>query len=535
MTAAQAAPRALPRARARRRPPWPLLAVAVGVGLLAALPIAYLVIRALGGDAGTLGLLLRLRTLELIASTLVLGLGVGAGAVLLGVPLAWLTVRTDLPGRRLWAILVIAPLAVPSYLLAFAAVGALGPRGWVGELLAPLGVRGLPSVYGPVGALSVLILATTPYVVLAVGAALRRLDAATEEVARSLGDSPFAAARTAVVPVLAPAVGAGALLAMLYAVSDFGAVSILRYDSLARAIHTQYRSSFDRAGAAALALLLIVIAMALVWAEARVRRRAELRQPHGARRPAARVLLGRWRLPALALCIAISGLSLALPIATIAIWLVRGVGQGAAIDLDLTPLRDSLVLGGSAALLAVAVALPLGWLIVQVRGRSGALVERMLYVVYAIPGIALALAVVFFTLNVMPLLYQSLIALVIALAVRYLVQPTGALRSPMLQVGPQTLEAARALGQGPAGVIRTIVLPLLRPGILAGAALVFLSALKELPLTLLVAPTGFSTLATEVWDAARDGFFTQAAVPAAMLLLVSLLSVGLLLRADERG
>jgi len=521
------------RAPSARRPPLPLLAVAVGVGVLAALPIAYLVVRALGGDVGTLGLLFRARTVELVVSTLALGLGVGAGAVLLGVPLAWLTVRTDLPGRRLWSVLVIAPLAVPSYLLAFAIVGALGPRGWVGDLLAPFGVDGLPSIYGAFGAFLVLTLATTPYVVLATGAALRRLDPTTEEVARSLGDGPMAAARTAIVPLLVPAVGAGALLAMLYAVSDFGAVSILRYDSLARAIHTQYRSTFDRAGAAALALLLIAMAMVLVWAEARIRRRAALRQPQGARRPPTRVRLGRWRIPALVLCAGVACLSLALPVVTVAIWLVRGLGEGTVVTVDLVPLRDSLVLGGSSALLAILVALPLAWLIVQVRGRTGALVERMLYVVYAIPGIALALAVVFFTLNVVPLLYQSLIALVIAVTVRYLVQPTGALRSPMLQVGPGTLEAARSLGQGTAGVVRTIVLPLLRPGILAGAALVFLSALKELPLTLLVAPTGFSTLATKVWDAAREGFFTQAAVPAALLLVVSSVSVALLMRGED--
>jgi iron(III) transport system permease protein len=200
------------------------------------------------------------------------------------------------------------------------------------------------------------------------------------------------------------------------------------------------------------------------------------------------------------------------------------------VTLDPGSIRDSLVLGAGSALLAVVVALPLAWLVVQVRGRSGVAVERMLYVVYAIPGIALALAVVFFTLNVTPLLYQSLLVLVVAVALRFLVQPTGALRSPMLQVGPHTLEAARSLGRRPPEVLRTIVLPILRPGIVAGAALVFLSALKELPLTLLVAPTGFRTLATEVWDAAREGFFAQAAVPAAALLLVSSVSVALLVR-----
>ena len=115
----------------------------------------------------------------------------------------------------------------------------------------------------------------------------------------------------------------------------------------------------------------------------------------------------------------------------------------------------------------------------------------------------------------MPSLYQTLLALVVAVSLRYLIQPVGALRGPMLQVSPRTLDAARSLGEPPIGVLRTIVLPLLRPGLLAGAALVLLSALKELPLTLLLAPTGFWTLATQLWDTAREAFFAQAAIPAA--------------------
>lgn len=525
------------RARDSRapRPPLPLLAVAAGVAMLAALPVAYLVLRALEGDGDTLALLLRPRTLELVVSTLAIGLGTGLGAILLGVPIAWLTTRSDLPARRWWSVLAIAPLAVPSYLLAFAVVGALGPRGWVGDLLAPLGVTQLPSIYGGPGAWLVLTLATTPYVVLAAGVAFRNLDPTTEEVARSLGDGVVAAARTAFLPVVVPAVGAGALLAMLYAVSDFGAPSILRYDSLARAIYVQYRSSFDRSSAAALALLLIGLALMLVWMETRVRRRAALRQPSAMRRPPRQVALRRWRVPALALCATVAALSLGLPMVTVAIWLVRGVGEGARVTLELDAVRDSLVLGGSSAVLAVLVALPLGWLVTRVPSRAGTLAERMLYVVYAIPGIALALAVVFFTLNVTPFLYQTLAALAIAVSLRYLIQPVGALHSPMLRVGPRTLEAARSLDAGRAHVTRTVILPLLRPGILAGAALVFLSALKELPLTLLVAPTGFRTLATELWDAAREGFFTEAALPAAILLLVSSVSVALIIRGGDRA
>ena len=501
--------------------------------LVAIVPLVYLGIRALDGGLDALQPLLRARTAELIASTAALGLVVAVGAIAVGVPLAWLTTRTDLPGRRIWSILAIAPLGIPSYLLAFAFVGAFAPRGWLAALAEPVGSIGLPSIYGFGGAALVLTLATMPYVVISTRAALARLDPSAEEAARSLGDGPWGAARAAVLPVIAPAVGAGALLAGLYAISDFGAVSILRYDTLATAVYSQYRFSFDRSGAAILAFLLLALALVLVWAEGRVRRRTALATPHGRRRMPPLVRLGAWRWPALALCAGVTALALGVPTATIATWLVNGITRGLEVSVGLDALRDSVLLASGAAILALSVAVPLAVLVVRYPGRWSTATERLLYAVYAIPGISLALAVVFFTLNALPLLYQTLFVLVLAVALRYLVQAVGGLRGPMLQISPRTSEAARSLGERPVGVLRTITLPLLRPGLVAGAMLVFLSALKELPLTLLLAPPGFSTLATELWDAAREAFYAQAAVPATLLLVISFTSVGLLVRRGD--
>ena len=476
----------------RVTPPWSSLGVAGLVAALALLPLAYLAFRAVGGGSDALEVLLRPRTLELMVSTLALGLAVLVGAVTLGLPLAWLTVQTDLPARRAWSVLAIAPLAVPSYLLAFAFVGAFAPRGWLAGL-------GVPSVYGFWGAVVVLSLATMPYVVIATRAALMRLDPATEEAARSLGRGPWSAARTAVLPVLLPAVGAGALLASLYAISDFGAVSILRYDTLATAIYSQYRFSFDRSIAASLALLLLALALLLVWTEGRIRRRMALATPHGRRRLPAPVRLGPWRIPAMLFCLAIASLALGIPVITISLWLLDGLRAGSAVDVGLDALADSVVLAGGAAILALLLALPLARLIAHFPGRASTFTDRLLYTVYAIPGVSLALAIVFFTLNVVPLMYQTLFALMLAISLRYLVQAVGALRGPMLQVSPRTMEAARSLGEGSLGVLTTVTIPLLRPGIVAGAMLVLLSGLKELPLTLLLAPPGTSTLATELW------------------------------------
>jgi iron(III) transport system permease protein len=507
--------------------------VAVVVALLTLVPLVYLAVRAVEGGTDTLGPLLGARTLELTLWTLGLGLAVTVGAVGLGVPIAWLTALTDLPARRLWAALVVAPLAMPSYLLAFSFAGAFAPRGWVAGLLSPMAAIKPPSVHGFAGATVVLTLVTLPFVVLSVRAALLRLDPATLEAARSLGRGPWGAARTAVLPVILPAVGAGALLACLYAISDFGAVSILRFDTLATAIYSQYRFSFDRSAAAFLAILLLLLALVLVWAETRLRRRGALSVPHGRGREPRPVRLGAWRWPALALCTTLTALSLGLPSVTIASWLLGGLGRDLRLSDTLEALRGSLVLGVTAASLAVATALPLAVLIVRYPGRPATYSDRLLYAVYAIPGISLALAIASFTLNVVPTVYQTLFVLIAAVTMRYLVQSVGALRGPLLQLSPRTLEAARSLGERPLGVLRTITLPLLRPGLVAGLALVLLSALKELPLTLLLGPAGFRTLATELWDSARDAFYSQAAAPAALLLIVSFLSVGLLLRRGE--
>jgi iron(III) transport system permease protein len=243
--------------------------------------------------------------------------------------------------------------------------------------------------------------------------------------------------------------------------------------------------------------------------------------------------LGHWRWPALAFVGFVVFLALGVPVLTIGQWLVGGTVEAQVVTDSRQALRNSLLIAAGAAVLAVGMAAPLAWLIARYPGPGASFIERLLYASYAIPGISLALAFVTFTLNAAPLLYQTIFALVLAITLRYLVQAAGALRGPMLQLSPRTVEAARSLGEGTLGVLRSVTLPLLRPGLVAGAMLVMLSALKELPLTLLLAPPGTSTLVTELWDAAREAFYAQAAVPAAVLLAVSFASVALLIRRGE--
>lgn len=514
-------------------PPPAVLLPALAVAALTAVPLVYLVLRAVSVERAALDFILRARTLEIVAGSAALGLGVAIGSIALGLPLAWLTARTDLPGRRLWTVLTVVPLAIPSYVMAFAFVAALGPRGALSEALRAVGLPGLPSIYGLGGAVLVLSLATYPYVLLAARTALVRFDPQVEEAGRALGDSPMATFRRVTLPLMLPAVTTGALLAVLYALADFGAVAILQFDSFAPAIYIQYRASFDRSLAAVLALMLIGITLFIAWIEGRTRGRHH-QSAQGPRRPPPPVLLGRWRWPALALCGGVVALGLVVPAGTILFWLFRGMAQGEQLRILGPVIGNSLAAGSLAAVAAAVMALPVAALLVRHQGRLSAWIERLMYGAYAVPGIVLALAAVTFVLNVTPMIYQTMLVLVLAYAVRFLPQAVGPARASLAQVGPRLGEAARTLGQTQAGVFRTITLPLLRPGIIAGMALVFLTTVKELPLTLLLGPTGFQTLATQIWGAATDGFYARAAAPAAVLMLLSAATVAVLFRAEGR-
>jgi iron(III) transport system permease protein len=504
------------------------------VGVLSVLPIAYLVIRAAGTDADALAFITRPRTVQVVLSSVVLGLVVGAGTILIGLPVGWLTTRTDLPGRRMWAVLTVVPLAIPSYVTAFAFVAAFGPRGALQSALEPLGVTRLPEIYGLPGAALVLILATYPYVVLAVRGALLREDRALEDAAQTLGDRRWMIFRRVTLPLLAPAIGAGALLAVLYALADFGAVSLLQLDTFSAAIYLQYRASFDRSLAAVLAIGLVVLALAVTYGEARLRNRARDYAGAAARRPAERVVLGRWRWPALAFVSGVVFLALVVPSATIAFWLLRGFAQGEAFRVAGPAIMGSLGMGLAGAALAVAVALPVGLLLARYPSRLAAWVERSSYSAFALPGIVVALALVFLTTSGAPFLYQTLALLAMAYAIRFLAHAIAPLRATLARFGTRLEEAGRTLGDGPVRVFAGVTVPLLRPAILAGAALVFLAVVKELPMALILGPIGFETLATEIWSATSEGFYERAAGPAALLLVLSAATVTVLLREESR-
>ncbi|MDQ3670583.1 MAG: ABC transporter permease subunit, partial [Actinomycetota bacterium] len=342
-----------PRAAAVRRRRAPaLLAVpallTVGAVLL---PLAYIVLRASGGGADAWRVLDPERTGDVLVSTVLLVVAVVGAAAAVGVPLAWLVTRTDLPGRRFWAVAAALPLVVPSYVAALALLGALGPRGLLqGALERPFGIERLPEIYGFGGAVLALTLSTYPYVYLLTATALRGLDPSLEEAARGLGQSPWRTFRRVTLPALRPSIGAGCLLVALYTLSDFGAVSLMQYPALTRTIYLQYQALFDRDPAAVLALVLVALTAIVLVLESRARRGLRYyRAVPGASRPPAAVALGRWRWAALGYCTAVVGLFLALPVGVLVHWAVQAVPLGDPVDVAWRAAANSVLASALAA------------------------------------------------------------------------------------------------------------------------------------------------------------------------------------------
>lgn len=513
-----------------------LWGMAILAAVLVLLPIAYLVLRVAGAEQSLVQLLWRVSLAETLARTVALAAAVTLLANLIALPLAWLTVRSDIPWRRLWTVIAPLPLVIPSYVGAYLFVSALGPRGMLQQGLESVaGIQRLPDIYGFTGALIVLTLVTYPYIYLSARAALQRMDPAIEEASRSLGQSAWMTFWRVTLPQLRPALMAGSLLVALYVLRDFGAVSILRYNTFTRVIYIQYQSAFDRTAAALFSLVLVAMTIIVLALEMRSRGRARYhRSAARAVRPPTIVKLGRWRWPALAFFTAILALALLLPAGILGYWLVRGIRAGEQIGSLGPALGNSLLAAGLAAGVVLIFALPIATLDVRWPSRWSHLIERISYLGFALPGVVIALALVFFGANYLGPLYQTLPLLIVAYLVLFLPLATGTIRTALLQVHPRLEESARSLGKRPAQVFTTITLPLIRPGLAAALSLVFLTTMKELPATLILGPYGFKTLATTVWSSVSEAFFARAAAPALLLILVSSISMLLILREQNR-
>ena len=524
----------------KRRLSRPLLLAALAVAALVATPLAYLLLRA-AAPAETWARLLQTRLLGLLTNTLALMAAVTLGTVVLGVALAWLVERTDLPGRPVWRWLLAVPLAMPAFIGAVVHVALLRPRGGIVPrfLAETLGVdwQG-PSPFGFWGAAFMLTLFMYPYVYLLSAAAFRNLHASLEEAARSLGRNAWQTLWTVTLPVLRPGLAAGALLVALDVLAEYGTVALLRYETFSAAIFLQLSGRYDRSAAAILSGGLVVIALAVLAIELWLQGRARAEQVGGHWRPAPPQPLRAWRWPAFALVAAVSLATVFVPVTVLAAWTVQGLRDGPTLaELDRAAGRglghylfNSLWSAGLAAGLAVALSVPVAYLAVRYPRWTSRGLSHLCQVGYALPGVVVALSLILLTNTALPALRGLPLVVVLAYVVRHMPQAVRSSQAALAQLAPSLEEAGRSLGRDSLNVLLTVTVPLIFPGLLAGAALVFLTSLKELPATLLLRPAGFDTLAVRVWLAANDGLYPQAAPAALLLTLCAAVPLAFLLR-----
>jgi len=415
----------------------------------------------------------------------------------------------------------VLPLVIPSYIGALTYVSAFSPKGLFVQLFSSFGINEIAGIDGFFGSWLVLTLFTYPYVVLICSSALRNLDSTVEDAARSLGKNRFNVYTQVVIPRLKKPIIFSGLLVGLYVISDFGAVSLMRYSTLTKAIYSYYEFNINGDPVIFYSSILIVLALLISFIQ-RGSEEARSAKVSGTPKisektnlsPRSKVLIYTF----LSLVI-FSGLIL--PISVLSYWLIRGLSAGNSVRAVFGGVLGSLSVSLLAALFSVIVSTPIIIMVSQYRSKFGNVLERIMLALYGLPHISVGVAILFITIKIFPSIYQSFTALIISYLIVFLPQAIGAGQASMEQVKSNYLDASAGLGMSKLKSFYRITLPLIYRGLFAGGALVFLSTMKELPQTLLLRPTGLNTMAIDIWSYASEGLFTQAAFSSFILLAIS--------------
>ena len=527
-----------------------MAATAIALGVLA--PVLSLAWLALGSGLGHWSNLLQNVLPQAALNTALLLAGVGALVLLIGTGCAWLVTACDFPGRGVlnWALLL--PLAMPTYIVAFAYLDLLHPIGpvqgairWALGFDSPREFR-LPDLRSLPGAIFVLGFVLYPYVYMTARAMFMTQPAHLMEAARTLGEGRAGAFFRVALPLARPALAVGLSLALLETLNDIGASEFLGVNTLTVAVYTTWITRSDLAGAAQIACAMLVMVIALVWMERHGRRHQRFGSAQRMRAVQPRRLHGTaaWLATAAAtLPIAIGFVAPALYLVAETVKRLRlgsGVSQGLIHSLG-----NTLALAGGVTVVAVAAGLVVAWAARQTGSarRTVPWTARAASLGYAVPGTVLAIGLLTPALGVDAALAGALglpglplmgagVVLVVACAIRFLAMPVGGVEAGLARIPPALEQAARLLGEGPGGTLRRVHLPLLRPALATGALLVFVDAMKELPATLLLRPANFDTLATWLYAEAARGTYEEGAIAALFIVAAGLLPVMLLARSQ---
>jgi iron(III) transport system permease protein len=488
------------------------------VALLALLPLGFVIwVTLQTGWQLAYALIVRPRVGELLTNVALLELCTIPIAIVLAVALAWLTERTDLPGARAWSWLAVAPLAVPAFVHGYA---------WISIM---------PGLHGLFAGTMISVLAYFPFLYLPIAAQLRRLSPEIEDVAASLGHPPARVFFSAVLPQLRLAICGGSLLIGLHLLAEFGLYALVRFDTFSTAIVDQFQSAYNAPAANMLAGVLVACCFLLLALEAIARGNERYaRVGSGAARGMVRRRLGHLTWPCLLVPAATVVLGLGVPLVTLARWLLIGGAAAWQSDALLGALGETMMFALAGALLTTVAAFPMAWVSVRAPGRVQWVLEACHYYVGSVPGVVVALALVTITVRVALPLYQTVATVLLAYVLLFLPRALIGLRASVAQAPVELEWAAMALGRTPAQALWQVTMRLAAPGAAASMALVALGITTELTATLMLAPTGTRTLATQFWSLTGEIDYVAAA-PYAILMVLLSLPLTLLLAAQSRA
>ncbi len=508
LTDRRGTPAVPPLRRARR--PVALLTVSYLVAAVLALPLVFLLIEARGAGASAVAhLIFRPLTGSLLWNTIRLTVVVTAACAVIGTLAAWCVERTDLPGRQVWAVLVVVPLAIPDFVVSF---------GWNSLWTWAQGFR---------GAVIVMTLAVYPLVYLPVAASLRSADPGQEEVARALGSGRVRTFARITLGQAKGAIAGGCLLVALVLLAEYGAFEILGYQTFTTEIFIELKS-YSLAASCALSLVLVLLSMLVLAADGLVRGRGRVaRSGPLTQRVTPPQRLGRARWPVLALFAALVLLALGVPVGSAIYWMADGLppalSGGANVSL-LDAAGHTAAYSGTAAALATVMAIPVAMLAIRHSGRMRHLLERSTYLVLGMPGVVIAFALSYFTERYAAGFgYGTSVLLIACYAIMFFPLALVGVKASLARAPVSLDEVARSLGQHRLAVLGRVTLRLAGPGLVAAFCLVFLSAVTELTATLLLIPTGTQTLATQFWAYETNLSYSQAAPFALVMIIVAAL------------
>jgi iron(III) transport system permease protein len=487
------------------------LGLAFVAAVVSLVPLWYLFVQSLSkGLQPFVEELFQQRTLTLIIRSSVLAGSVTIASVFLGTFVAWVIAMSGIPGRTVLTIAFSLPLAIPSYLSAFA---------WVSWQ---------PRLSGFAGAFIVLTFACFPYVMLPVSAAMSRLDPVHEDIARAMGRTQFSIVREVILPQLRRPIAAGGLLVALYSLSDFGAVAAMRHEVFTWVIYGAYRAGFNPTRAATLSMVLLAAALTLTFAETLVRGRSNTASSRPTMWRGKTHSPRSWTVTAIVGSILVLVPSVGVPVLTVIGWMRRESARVVEWSSVWHTAGQSFINGVTTAFVTLLLALPVAWCAVRMRGRLASIPERATYITHALPGIVVAISVVYVGIRAVRPWYQEFPLLIFGQVIIFLPVMVTAIRAALEKTPAALEDVAHSLGIGPAATLLRVTIPIALPGLLAGTALTMLASVKELPVTLLLRPTGMDTLSTKIWDFSTlsdyasvgpyaVAFFVLAAVPTAIL------------------